>query len=184
MKEIERKFLLAVDLEYLLQATNTNSDIYDGLHGTYQIYHTITQHYLKDTGDWAIRVRRIDLDVNYGDGWKVESEFVQTMKRRICDQSSVEVEEPITEEAFKFLAGDRTLTTPALIKKRHRITYPDVEYCWEVDEFLNPEYAGLVMAEIELSKVNEAIPMPFWLGKEVTNDKKYRNARMARKLER
>lgn len=181
MKEIERKFLLAVDLEYLLQATNTNSDQYDGLHGTWWGYTTITQHYLKETGDWAIRVRRIDED--YGEEG-IKSWFVQTMKKRICDQSSFEIEETINEEAFNFLSSDRTLTTPALIKKRHHIDYPDTDHVWEVDQFLNPEYAGLVLAEIELKKVNEIIPMPFWLGKEVTNDKKYRNARMARKLER
>lgn len=184
MKEIERKFLLNVDLDYLLRATNTNDDLYDGLHGTYYDLYTITQHYLKDTGDWAIRVRKKSRDVDYGDGRITETEFVQTMKKRICDQSSIEIEEPITEEAFNFLAGDRTLTTPALIKKRHSIDYPNHKYTWEVDEFMNPEYMGLVVAEIELKKVDEVFPMPFWLGKEVTNEKKYRNARMARKLER
>lgn len=180
MKEIERKFLLNVDLDYLIRATNTNADLYDGLHGTWWGYVTITQHYLKDTGDWAIRVRRIDED--YGEDG-VKSEFVQTMKKRICDQSSIEIEEPITEEAFNFLSNDRTLTTPALIKQRHRIAYPDVDFVWEVDQFLNPEYKDLVLAEIELKSVNQVLPMPFWIGEEVTSNKKYRNARMARKLE-
>jgi CYTH domain-containing protein len=184
MKEIERKFLINVDLEYLLQATNTNSDIYDGLHGEYFGFRVITQHYLKDTGDWAIRVRRSTRMVDYGEGWVTEDEYVQTMKRRICDQSSIEVEEEITKKAFDYLSGDRNLTTPALIKRRHNIGYQNCNYIWEVDEFLNPEYVGLVLAEIELEKVNQTLPIPFWVGEEVTNDKKYRNARMSRKLER
>lgn len=183
--EIERKFLVNVDLDYLLQATNTNSDLYDGLHGEYWIHHTITQHYLKNTGDWAIRVRRIEDVTDHGDGWETTYEYVQTMKYRIDDRKSVEIEEKIDEDSFNFLASDRSLTTPALIKRRHRITYGnDRNLCWEVDEFLNPEYAGLVLAEIELKKPDQFFRIPFWMGKEVTHLKKYRNARMARKLEK
>lgn len=183
MKEIERKFLLNVSLEYLLRATNTNDALYDGLHGTYWIQHTITQHYLKNTGGWTIRVRRIDLEVDHGDGLVIESDYVQTLKKKICDQSSVEIEEPISKETFEFMASDRSLTTPALIKNRHRISYPDTDYVWEIDEFLNPEYAGLVLAEIELKKVDQVFPIPFWIGDEVTNDPTYRNVRMAHSLE-
>lgn len=180
MKEIERKFLLAVDLDYLLQATNTNSDLYDGRHGHFWGYTTIVQHYLKNTGDWAIRVRRIITDHNdYS-----EDEYVQTMKYRISDRESIEIEEQIAPDAFEFLASNRTLTTPALVKRRHRISYPDVEHVWEIDQFINEEYKDLVLAEIELDDPNYLFPFPFWLGKEVTDDKKYRNARMARKLER
>lgn len=181
MKEIERKFLLNVGLDYLLQATNTASDEYDGLHGEWWGLYTITQHYLKNTGDWAIRVREIKTEQEPG---TFAYDYVQTMKYRISDRESIEIEESINADAFNFLAAERKLTTPALIKNRHRISYPNVEYVWEVDEFLNPEYAGLVMAEIELDKPDCVFPFPFWVGKEVTDDKKFRNARMARKLEK
>lgn len=184
MKEIERKFLLNVGLDYLLQATNTNSDLYDGLHGEYWIKNKITQHYLKNTGDWAIRVRQIEDITDRGNGWETTYEYVQTMKYRISDRESIEIEETIDATSFEFLASDRTLTTPALIKNRHRVSYPNTKYVWEIDEFLNLEYAGLVVAEIELDKPDCVFPFPFWIGKEVTADKKYRNARMARKLER
>ena len=45
----------------------------------------------------------------------------------------------------------------------------------EVDEF-HGENEGLVLAEIELSDVNESYILPPYLGREVTGDKHYYNA--------
>ena len=45
----------------------------------------------------------------------------------------------------------------------------------EIDAFYG-ENEGLVMAEIELKSETESFEKPIWLGKEVTNDKKYYNA--------
>lgn len=183
--EIERKFRVNVDLDYLKRATLTNGDLYDGLHGEYWEMRTITQHYLKKTGDWAIRVRKISRNVDYGDGYIDEVEYVQTMKKRVDDRKSIELEETIDVESFNFLANDRSLTTPALIKNRHNLTYgSERRLIWEVDEFLNPEYAGLLLAEVELKKPDQFVRIPFWLGEEVTHMKEFRNARMARKLEK
>ena len=51
---------------------------------------------------------------------------------------------------------------------------------FEVDEF-HGDNEGLVLAEIELSEADEAFPRPSWLGKEVTDDKRYYNGYLARK---
>ncbi|GAA4058234.1 CYTH domain-containing protein [Flavobacterium chungnamense] len=45
----------------------------------------------------------------------------------------------------------------------------------EIDVF-HTENDGLILAEIELENENEAIVKPNWLGKEVTNDKRYYNS--------
>jgi adenylate cyclase len=45
----------------------------------------------------------------------------------------------------------------------------------EVDEFYG-ENKGLIMAEIELKSETESFEKPKWLGKEVTNDKRYYNS--------
>ena len=49
---------------------------------------------------------------------------------------------------------------------------------FEVDEF-HGENEGLVMAEIELGSPDEPFESPSWLGKEVTDDKRYYNSYLA-----
>ena len=49
---------------------------------------------------------------------------------------------------------------------------------FEVDEF-HGENDGLVMAEIELGSPDEPFERPSWLGKEVTDDKRYYNGYLA-----
>ena len=49
---------------------------------------------------------------------------------------------------------------------------------FEVDEF-HGENGGLVMAEIELGSPDELFERPSWLGKEVTDDKRYYNGYLA-----
>lgn len=45
----------------------------------------------------------------------------------------------------------------------------------EIDEF-HGENEGLIIAEIELRKEDDAIDKPSWLGKEITGEEKYYNA--------
>ena len=49
---------------------------------------------------------------------------------------------------------------------------------FEVDEF-HGENGGLVMAEIELGSPDEPFERPSWLGKEVTDDRRYYNGYLA-----
>ena len=66
-----------------------------------------------------------------------------------------------------------TLCLRPVIKKR-RYYVPYSQHTWEVDEF-GAENAGLVVAEIELSDVDEAFDLPEWVGREVTDDPRYYN---------
>jgi adenylate cyclase len=58
-------------------------------------------------------------------------------------------------------------------KTRYTIEYHGKH--WEVDEF-HGENDGLVLAEIELSREEEPIDLPPWIGKEVSRDPRYFNA--------
>ncbi len=49
---------------------------------------------------------------------------------------------------------------------------------WEIDEFAGAN-AGLVVAEIELSDVDQNFERPSWLGAEVTDDQRYYNHALA-----
>ncbi len=63
-----------------------------------------------------------------------------------------------------------------IVKTRYKI--PVKSHCFEVDVFEAP-FGGLVLAEIELEDVADKFEKPSWLGKEVTGDVRYYNARMA-----
>lgn len=63
-------------------------------------------------------------------------------------------------------------------KTRHYVEHEG--FVWEIDEFegLN---AGLVVAEVEFERENQAIPLPPWVGMEVSLDPRYLNANLALK---
>lgn len=48
-------------------------------------------------------------------------------------------------------------------------------HIWDLDVF-EGENAGLVVAEVELGSEQEQFEMPSWAGKEVSSDRRYRNA--------
>jgi len=62
-------------------------------------------------------------------------------------------------------------------KLRHRVPYAG--RTWEVDEFAG-ENAPLVVAEVELDRIDAEVSLPSWVGLEVTNDPRYTNAALAR----
>lgn len=61
-------------------------------------------------------------------------------------------------------------------KRRHYVGHAG--HVWEVDEFLG-DNAGLVVAEIELASADEHFERPAWVGREVTDDKRYYNLALA-----
>ena len=61
---------------------------------------------------------------------------------------------------------------PQIEKTRHFVTYK--QHTWEIDVFTG-ENEGLIIAEIELTKIGEAFSKPTWIDKEVTYDLQYYN---------
>lgn len=70
----------------------------------------------------------------------------------------------------------QNLCVGCLDKRRHYI--PHAGLTWEVDEFLG-DNAGLVVAEVELAREDQAIVLPSWVGREVTQDARYYNHHLA-----
>ena len=48
------------------------------------------------------------------------------------------------------------------------------QYVWEIDVFSGANQ-GLIVAEVELTREDEHIQLPCWVGQEVTNDVRYYN---------
>lgn len=62
---------------------------------------------------------------------------------------------------------------PPIVKARHEVTIGGK--LWQIDVF-EGRLAGLVMAEVELAHEDEPFERPPWLGREVTDDPRYRNS--------
>jgi len=99
-----------------------------------------------------------------------------TIKGVTTGVSRAEYEYPIPpEDADKLL---ETMCLQPLIDKT-RYTLCDAGQRWEIDEFHGAN-AGLVIAEIELDKEDQAFDRPAWLGAEVSDDPRYYNANLLR----
>ena len=123
----------------------------------------IIQAYLPSAKALSLRVRILDdkafLTLKGPDNKGVRSEF----EFGISLEEAEELMLPF--ETFKIL------------KIRH-IIY-DSGYKWEIDEFLDAN-EGLWLAEVEYNDETEEIPLPEWLGREVTGIVKYHNSTLAR----
>ncbi|MCF8706792.1 CYTH domain-containing protein [Rhizorhapis sp. SPR117] len=66
----------------------------------------------------------------------------------------------------------------SLIEKT-RMVIPRDGLVWEIDAF-HGVHEGLVLAEVELNDAAHDVPLPPWVGREVTDDARYYNAVLAR----
>lgn len=122
------------------------------------------QGYLKSGEGVTVRVRVI------GDGAKL------TVKGGGESIVRVEYEYPIpVSDAEEMLAN---LCEGGIVQKtRHYIEHEGLT--WEVDEFHGAS-EGLVVAEVELNSVDQEIPLPPWVGEEVSSDYRYKNSALSR----
>lgn len=67
---------------------------------------------------------------------------------------------------------------PTVSKIRHFVPYHGLVF--EIDEF-DGANAGLIVAEIELSEVEQEFAKPDWLGAEVTDEARYYNSNLVNK---
>jgi CYTH domain-containing protein len=95
-----------------------------------------------------------------------------TVKGRSAGAARAEYEYTIPREHAEEML-DRLCLRPLVEKTRYRIPWGGLT--WEVDEFGGAN-AGLVVAEVELAREDQAIELPPWVGREVTQDPRYANA--------
>jgi len=147
-KEIERKFLLKND-SWRTGAVSRS---------------LLCQAYARFQGD-THRLLRVRL---------TDDQAFLTLKGPACGCTRSEFEYPIphrdAEEILKIFCG------PGQIEK-YRYRVPSGRHVWEVDEFLGAN-AGLVLAEIELNAPDESFDLPDWIGREVTGEVRFYNARL------
>jgi adenylate cyclase len=71
---------------------------------------------------------------------------------------------------------DKLCPRPIIVKTRYRV--PHGGRISEVDVFAG-RAEGLVMAEVELPSPDEPLDLPTWVGREVTDDPRFRNSALA-----
>lgn len=126
----------------------------------------ITQGYLCRVPGKSVRIRIRD------------NEAFITIKGKASESglTRFEWEMPIpVNDAEELLA----LREGALIDKtRHLVKVGG--HVFEVDEF-HGDNEGLLIAEVELGSEGEAFERPYWLGEEVTGDRRYYNSTLTRR---
>ena len=119
----------------------------------------IIQGYLSDNPDATVRIRI-----------KGSKAFLTVKSRNVgAVRGEWEYEIPI-EDARSIMAECQM--TGLISKTRYRIGR------WEIDVF-HGSLSGLIIAEIELTSPEERISLPSYIGREVTNDKRYYNSVLA-----
>jgi CYTH domain-containing protein len=131
----------------------------------------IIQTYIPDnTGDWSIRCRRITSAYN--------TETKITLKKLAGHGKFIEIESDVAPELYD---GFFALSNCEITKERFLIPYGD--HIIELDYFKNPELEGLVIAEVELSSIDDHFPVPDWFSQEITGDKQYDNHQLFKRIQ-
>ena len=124
----------------------------------------IRQGYLSSNAKATVRVRSKD-----------DQEALITLKGAVRGMTRAEYEYEIPiSDARELLV----MAEPHVIEKvRHLVPFGGL--VWEVDEFAG-RHEGLVIAEVELESEGQAVELPEWIGREVTEDDRYYNASLSR----
>lgn len=121
------------------------------------------QSYIASGDDRSVRIRIMD---------GKRARLTIKMGRRALTRDEFEYEIPLedADEMTKSAIG------VVLEKTRHEVEYKG--YTWEVDVYAGA-YEGLIVAEVEMQDEGERPPLPAWVSREVTGDRRYSNMAMA-----
>lgn len=152
--EIERKWLVKrEDIPYKLEK---KADVFE-----------ITQTYLNYSPE--IRVRNVS-----------DKRYVMAIKTGLTDEQGLMRDErqyDLTKEEYEHLLTKQEGNT--IYKTRYQIKVDNYTYSFD---FFHDQLDGLTYMEIEFPSEEEAnnFQAPEWLGKDVTNDKNYKNQSLAK----
>lgn len=157
--EIERKFLISMPSKAWLDSVSETKL-------------EISQTYLLSQDNENARVREI---VENG-----KASYVHTVKKKISMIKRLETEREICKEEYDGLLTEKDPSRRTIQKIRHCVPYEG--HLLEIDIF--PFWIDKAFMEIELGSEDEifALPPEIHVLKEVTEDKRYTNAALAKEL--
>lgn len=156
--EIERRFLIEYpDLDALRRMPG------------YRVRH-ISQTYLRSDDDFVGgRIRKVVEDGR--------TSYIYTYKERLTDMTRREYEKEISFEEYSDLLTRKRKHTITIEKDRHIFEYAGLVYELDVYDFWDDKAS--MEAEVESEDVPIPIPPCVTLIKEVTDDRRYNNSRLA-----
>ncbi len=101
---------------------------------------------------------------------------ILAVKSIMSDETRLEFEYEIDMTEANVIL-DELCEKPIIEKDRYKIEYHGFK--WDVDEFMG-ENAGLVVAEVNLDNEDQQVPLPGWVGKDVSKEPKYLNCELIR----
>ncbi len=122
----------------------------------------IRQGYIAREGANTVRIRQQD------------EKYILSIKTARKEGGRNELEYEISSDEGQVLFA--SLSHPAIVKTRH--IYDIDGLIWEVDIFSGANQ-GLIIAEVELTSIDQKIALPDWIGPEVTDLSKFYNANLA-----
>ena len=124
---------------------------------------SLLQGYIVVGEDRHVRVRLLD---------GTSARLTIKIGRKLLSRDEYEYEIPVADAQELIRAHTGTV----IEKVRYRV--PHGAFVWEVDVFQGA-YEGLVVAEVEMSSERDQPPLPEWLGREVTGDRRFSNMVLA-----
>lgn len=129
-----------------------------------------------------------DQGTRYSQGYLVGSKFASVRVRIQGERAFINIKSAtidITRQEYEYEIpldeAHEMLETlcekPLIDKTRYRLH--DGNHEWEIDVFAG-DNAGLVVAEIELTDIDESFEKPDWLGEEVSDDVRYYNVNLVK----
>ncbi len=158
--EIERKYVIKMPDISILSSQPS-----------YRRYE-IVQTYLKSIPGVTRRVRSLSL----GNATR----YIETVKVRIDQMSSTEVENELTKDQYSELLEESDPTASPITKVRHRFIIDGQPF--EVDVY--PQWQNTAIMETELENREKKVEIPPFIEiiREVTGEKSYTNASMSREF--
>ncbi|MBQ9674109.1 MAG: CYTH domain-containing protein [Ruminococcus sp.] len=159
--EIEHKWLIEYpDISQLEKMDNFECSEIE------QIYIEHTEHGVKG------RIRKRGKNGNF--------KYYKTFKKKVSNLTRIEYESEISEEEYNRLAKTKRTGYNIISKTRYVFNFQNFTY--EVDRF--PFWSDRAFMECEVESEDVAVPIPDCVRviKEVTDDKRYKNSYLARKI--
>ena len=156
---------LYLDKDKLTTNSDTTGIVYDSVVLVTEIDPSAFSD-IAENSDWVVRIRKKGI------------QCYLTLKGKRVGASAKEHEFLISDEVFEKVVSAKQY--PEITKTRYNWRGEDGKI-WEVDEF-EGLLGGLVIAEVELSREDEDLALPDWLGLEITHLRNWSNADLARSI--